>query len=58
MLNRMQDNENNKKFLPGGYGQSAGRKAQSENTIHAVRKAPCAMRLPLAAGGKIITRSN
>jgi DNA helicase-2/ATP-dependent DNA helicase PcrA len=41
-----EDDEINKKFLRGGVrkAQSAGRKAN--NTIIAVRKAPCAMRLP------------
>jgi hypothetical protein len=37
---------NNEKLLPGASrkAQSAGRKAN--NTINAVRQAPCAMRLP------------
>jgi hypothetical protein len=37
-----------KSFCRGvqGNSQSAERRAQSENTIYAVRKTPCAMRLP------------
>jgi signal transduction histidine kinase/DNA-binding response OmpR family regulator len=37
---------NNQKLLRGGYAQSAERRAQSEYTIHAVRQAPSAKRLP------------
>jgi thiamine-phosphate pyrophosphorylase len=48
----------NEKFLQGvqGNAQSAKRRAQSKNTIHAVRKAPCAMRLP--PGAYVITSGN
>jgi adenine-specific DNA-methyltransferase len=42
------DDEINQKLLRGvqGNSQSAERRAQSESTIYAVRKTPCAMRLP------------
>jgi hypothetical protein len=48
---RINSNKLNQKLLRGGArkAQSAGRKANI--TINAVRKTPCAMRLPLAAGG-------
>ncbi len=46
LRNKPWQSNNNEKFLPGGArkAQCAGRKAN--NTIDAVRKAPCAMRLP------------
>ncbi len=44
-LNGLANREIIKKFCRGA-GEFAKRRAQSENAIHAVRKAPCAMRLP------------
>jgi len=58
LKNVLETNQVNEKFLQGvqGNAQSAKRRAQSENTIHAVRKAPCAMRLP--PGAYVITSGN